>query len=95
MINSKQRSALRSMANTVTAIFQIGKGGISDALVSQLDDALEKRELIKISVLETCELAPKDALSALADRLGAEPVQAIGRKIVLYRESRDNKKIEL
>lgn len=95
MINSKQRSTLRSMANTLNPIFQIGKGGITEAFVSQLDDAFEKRELIKITVLETAGLEPKEALEELAGALNAEPVQAIGRKIVLYRESEEHKQIEL
>lgn len=95
MITSKQRARLRALANPVPTIFQIGKGGINDNLLKQLDDALEARELIKIHVLETAFLDPRDTLSELAEALGAEPVQAIGGRIVLYRESKENKTIEI
>ena len=61
MITGKQRATLRSMANTIQPIFQIGKGGLTPALTQQLDDALEARELIKVSVLETCEITPKES----------------------------------
>lgn len=95
MINGKQRAALRSMANTIQPIFQIGKGNITENIVSQLDDALEARELIKISVLETAEITAKEASATLAEALCAEPVQCIGRKLVLYRPSRENPRIEI
>lgn len=95
MITSKQRAYLRSLANPMPTIFQIGKGGINDNLIKQLDDALEARELIKIHVLETSFLEPRATLSELAEQLGAEPVQAIGARIVMYRESKENKTIEL
>lgn len=95
MITSKQRAKLRSLANPVPSIFQIGKGGITDNLLQQLDDALEARELIKIHVLETAFAEPRALLSELAEALGAEPVQAIGSRIVLYRESKENKTIEI
>jgi len=95
MINGKQRATLRSMANTIQPIFQIGKGNITENLVSQLDDALEARELIKISVLETAEVTAKEASETLSKALRAEPVQCIGRKLVLYRASRENPRIEL
>ena len=91
-ITGKQRAYLRSLANKVPSIFQIGKEGISDNLVKQLSDALTARELIKIHVLENCELAPREASDELSDILGAIPVQTIGRKIVLYRQSEDEKK---
>ncbi len=93
MITSKQRAALRGMANTIPAILQIGKGGICDNLLRQIDDALEARELVKISILETAMLDTRATCSAIAEELGAEPVQAIGFKFVLYRESKENKKI--
>ncbi len=95
MITSKQRAALRALANPVPAIFQIGKGGVTDNLLKQLDEALTARELIKIHVLETSFLHPRDTLNELAASLGAEPVQAIGSRIVLYRESKENKVIEI
>lgn len=95
MITSKQRATLRGLANPVPTIFQIGKGGINDNLIKQLDDALEARELIKIHILETAFLDPRDTLNELCAKLGAEPVQAIGSKIVMYRESKEHKTIEI
>ncbi len=91
-ITGKQRAYLRSLANRVPAIFQIGKEGISENLIKQLSDALTARELIKIHVLENCELTPREASDELSDILGAIPVQTIGRKAVLYRQSDDEKK---
>lgn len=95
MITSKQRAALRSMANTMQPLYQIGKEGITPSVTAQLDDALEARELIKISVLETADVTAKEAIEILAGRLHAEPVQCIGRKIVLYRRSKDKPRIEI
>lgn len=93
MITSKQRAALRGMANQIPAILQIGKGGICENFLKQVDDALEARELVKITVLETAFLDTKEACSQVAQMLGAEPVQAIGSKFVIYRESKENKTI--
>ena len=90
-MTGKQRALLRKMANTLDPVFQIGKGDIGEALIESVDQALEKRELIKLSVLETASIDAKTAQAELAQRLGAEPVQCIGRKFVLYRESRDHK----
>lgn len=95
MITSKQRAYLRGLANRITPILQIGKGGINDNFLKQVDDALEARELVKITVLETALLDTRETCGYVAEELSAEPVQAIGSKFVLYRESRDNKKIEL
>lgn len=93
MITSKQRAALRGMANGIPAILQIGKGGICENFLKQVDDALEARELVKISILETALLDTKATCNHIAELLGAEPVQSIGSKFVLYRESRENKTI--
>lgn len=95
MITSKQRAYLRGLANKITPIFQIGKGGINDNMIKQADDALEKRELIKFHVLENSLLNTKETCSAVAKVLSAEPVAAIGSKFVLYRESKDYKEIVL
>ena len=92
-MTSKERANLRSIASTIQPIFQIGKGGINDAMVNSIGEALYKRELIKITVLKTCEDEPKEILQEIAERLEAEPVTAIGNKIVLYKRS-DNDKIE-
>lgn len=95
MITTKQRAYLRSLANGIDAIMQIGKSGITEPLVATLSDALEAREMIKISVLETAPLSPKECMGELSEKLGCESVQVIGRKIVLYRESKENKHIIL
>lgn len=97
MITSKQRAYLRKMANTLEPIFQIGKSGITDELVKQLSLALESRELIKIHILETAMLETKSCCNELAERLKAEPIQAIGSKMVIYKqaEKNANRKIEL
>ncbi len=95
MLTSKQRAQLRSMASTMDTIMQIGKGGISDTLVATVSDALEARELIKMKVLENCDLGVRGAAEELAARTGAEVVSVIGTKCILYRESATKKKIEL
>lgn len=94
-MTSKQRALLRSMANTLHPLYQIGKAGVTPAVTEQLDAALEARELIKITVLETAPESPKDTMETLAARLHAEPVQCIGKKLTLYRRSKDNPRIEL
>ena len=87
-MTGKQRADLRSLANTVPAQHQIGKGGAeSPALLKMLSDALEANELIKIHVLNNCDYTPKEICAMLAEALGAEPVQVIGQKVVLYRPS--------
>ena len=95
MITSKQRAYLRSLANAEPTIMQIGKGGIGENLIKTVSDALEARELIKLSVLENCGYTAREAADELAEVLGAEVAGVIGRKIILYRESEKNKKIEL
>lgn len=94
-MTSKQRALLRSMANTLQPLYQIGKAGVTPAVTEQLDAALEARELIKITVLETAPESPKDTMETLAARLRAEPVQYIGKKLTLYRRSKENPRIEL
>ena len=95
MLNSKQRAYLRAMANSESAIMQIGKGGIGENLIKTVSDALEARELIKMSVLENCDWTTREAADDLAEAVGADLVGVIGRKIILYRESEKNKRIEL
>ncbi len=96
MITSKQRAYLRKLANTIDPIFQIGKGGITEEIIKQLSLALEARELIKVHILETALLDTKTACNDIAKALNAEPIQAIGSKIVLYRPAKPQKrKIEL
>lgn len=97
MITGKQRAYLRKLAHGLEPIFQIGKEGVTDALTDALDKALEKRELIKVHILETALLETRPACDEIARRLNAEPVQAIGNKFVLYREAGEekNRKIEI
>lgn len=90
-MTSKERASFRSMANTMQPIFQIGKNGISDNTIKQIDDALEARELIKITVLETAGDATKVFANELAQEVNAEVIQVIGSKFVLYRKSKKNK----
>ena len=94
-MTGKERATLRAMANSIQPIFQVGKGGIGENLIQQVDEALEARELIKITVLETADVTAREASDILSKELGAEPVQSIGRKFVLYRRSRENPRIEL
>lgn len=95
MLTSKQRAYLRGLATNEPTIMQIGKGGIGENLVKTVSDALEARELIKMSVLENCDWTAREAADELAEAVGADVVGVIGRKIILYRESEKNKKIEL
>ena len=95
MLTSKQRAALRSMANTMDTILYICKYGITENTLKEAYDALEARELIKGAVQQGCELSAREALDQLCERVHAEPVQCIGRRFVMYRESRDHKRIEL
>ncbi|MBQ9086844.1 MAG: ribosome assembly RNA-binding protein YhbY [Clostridia bacterium] len=95
MITSKQRAYLRGLANGIPAIMQIGKGGIGENLAKTVSDALEARELIKLTVLENCVETPREAADAIAEATGADVVGVIGRKVILYRESVNHKTIEL
>lgn len=95
MLTSKQRSYLRSLANTVEPIFQVGKGGIGDNLIRQFNDALEARELVKATVLKNAEADVRGICEEIAEQTDAEVVQVIGSKFVLYRESVKHKEIEL
>ncbi len=88
MFTSKQRSVLRSLAQNIEPIGQIGKGGITENVIKSFSEVLEKRELIKITVLNNSESDAKELIQELADALKAEPVCVIGHKIVLYRKSK-------
>jgi len=94
-ITTKQRATLRSMANKLSPSIIIGKGGVTENLIKQVDVELETRELVKCSILKTALLDSKTVCNAIAEELGAHAVQAIGSKFVLYRESKENKQIEL
>ena len=94
-MNSKQRAYLRKISAMEAPIFQVGKSSVTPELTAAIDEALEKRELIKLSVLKNCFDDPKEIAQVIAERTRSEVVQVIGKKVVLYRESKDNKKIEL
>ena len=91
MLTSKERSNLRSIAQKIEPITQVGKLGVNESLIESLDKAIEKRELIKVTVLENSGLIPKDAGFEIAEQLGAEFVCATGRKLVFYRRSLSDK----
>lgn len=95
MITSKQRSFLRGLAHDLEPTVYIGKSGMTDNIVKEMEIGLEMRELVKVKLQEGCDLTPKDAANILADILKAEYVQAIGRKFTLYRQSKEHKQIEL
>ncbi|MEZ0536276.1 YhbY family RNA-binding protein [Caldicellulosiruptoraceae bacterium PP1] len=95
MITSKQRSILRAMANDFSSIIHIGKEGITNEVLKQIDDALEARELIKISLEKNSDISPKDAIKSICETLNAEPVQVIGRKIVVFRQSKTKPRIQI
>ena len=94
-MTSKQRAYLRGLANKTDAIFQIGKNGINDNLIKQLDDALEARELIKITTLETAPDSAKNLSFEIAGRTNSIVIQVIGNKITLFRKKEKDSKIEL
>ena len=89
--NSKQRAYLKGLAMNMTPIIQIGKSSVTPELTQAVEEALEARELIKISVLQNCLDDPRQMAEVLAERTHADVVQVIGKKIVLYKEGKDNK----
>ena len=95
MITGKQRAYLRSLANTLEPIFQIGKSGISENLIQQLSDALDARELIKIHVLETAPDTAKNLGIEISNLTNSTLVQTIGNKITLFKQKEKNSKYEL
>ncbi len=95
MLTGKQRSYLKSLSNSMQPVVHVGKSGINDNLVKQADDALECRELIKGTVLRNSPAGVREAAEELAQRTQADIVSVVGSKFVLYRESVNNKNIEL
>lgn len=91
-MNTKQRAYLKSLAMTMDPIFQIGKSSMTPGLTAAISEALDARELIKISVLQNCADDPKDLAQIIAERTRSQVVQIIGKKIVLYKEGKDDKK---
>lgn len=92
---SKQRAYLKGLAMTIDPIYQVGKSSLTPEITKGIDEALEARKLIKINVLKNCLDDPNEMAQIIAERTRAEVVQVIGNKIVLYRPSKDKKKIEL
>lgn len=95
MLTGKQKRYLRSLAHHLNPIFQVGKGGVNDQLIRHINEAIEVRELIKISILNNNEDDRNEIAQDLASGSQSELVQVIGKTIVLYKESRENKQIEL
>ena len=95
-MTSKQRAYLKGLAMTMDPILQLGKGGLTPENTAAVEEALAARELIKISVLQNCMDDPKELASLVGERTRSQVVQVIGKKIVLYKEGKDEKKkIEL
>lgn len=97
MITGKQRAYLRKLGHELQPVMQIGKEGLSDTVIGAIDEVLEKRELIKIAILETAMLDTRETCDETAKRLKAEPVQSIGNKFIIYRKSSNekNRRIEI
>ncbi|MBD7983090.1 ribosome assembly RNA-binding protein YhbY [Sporosarcina sp. Sa2YVA2] len=94
MLTGKQKSYLRSKAHHLSPIFQIGKGGLTEEIIKQIEVALEARELIKVSILQNCEEDKNDIAASFQDA-GIEVVQIIGKILVVYKESQEKKQIVL
>jgi RNA-binding protein len=92
-MTGKQRARLRGMANTIETIIYIGKEGVTEGTVKECYDALEARELIKGCVQQGAPVSAREALTVLCEKTGAEPIQQIGRRFVMYRASRENPRI--
>ncbi|MBA2173524.1 ribosome assembly RNA-binding protein YhbY [Halobacillus locisalis] len=95
MLTSKQKKHLRTISHEVQPIFQVGKAGVNENMTKQIDEALEKRELIKVSILQNNFDDNKQVAEQIVEATGAHIVQMIGNTIILYKESEENKQIEL
>lgn len=95
MLTSKQRARLRSLANDMDTIMQVGKDGVNENMIKTVSDALEARELIKMRALENSGMTSREAAEELAEAVGADVVSVVGTRFVLYRRSEKNPKIEL
>lgn len=95
MLTGKQRSYLKSLANGIKPITQIGKAGLTDAFLEQLEMALDSREIVKVTILEASALDTKETANEVTQAVRAEFVQAIGNKFVIYRKNHKDPKIEL
>ncbi|MBS4194756.1 ribosome assembly RNA-binding protein YhbY [Lederbergia citri] len=95
MLTGKQKRYLRSLAHHINPIFQVGKGGVNENMIKQIDEALEKRELLKVSILQNCDEDKETVANEIVEGTKAELVQIIGNIIVVYKESREHKEITL
>lgn len=95
MITSKQRAKLKSLANTLNPLIQVGKGGLGEGVINQIDKSLEDHELIKITVLKNSPVEAKEIVDEILEKTNAEFVQQLGNKLTIYRESVENKTIEI
>lgn len=94
-MTSRQRAYLKGLASTIDPVFQVGKAGLTPEVTEAVSEAFNNRELIKVSVLKNCSDIPQDIAEAVAARTDSQVVHVIGRKIVLYKENKNNKKIFL
>ena len=94
-MTSKQRAYLMSQASTMDPIFQIGKASLSPEIITALDEALEKRELIKVSVLKNCIDDPREIASVIGERTRSEVIKVIGKKMIFFRQAKKNSKYNL
>lgn len=95
MLTGKQRSFLKAQSHNKKPLAQLGKDGITEAFMAQLDELLEHHELVKVNVLEMSLLSAKTVANEIAEKLDAEFVQAIGNKFTIYRQSRTNPTLEI
>jgi len=95
MLTGKQKRFLRAKAHHLSPIFQVGKGGVNDNMIKQIGEALEVRELLKVTILQNCEQDKDEVAQVISKGTKAHVVQKIGNIIVVYKESRENKKLEL
>lgn len=95
MLTGKQRAQLRALANPIDTVLMVGKGGFSDRLFKTADEVITARELIKGKVLEACEYSAREAADTIAAHIGADVVQVIGSKFVLYKKNEKEPKIKL
>lgn len=95
MLTSKQRAQLRGLANGIDTIMQIGKDGVTESVIRQAQESIGVRELIKVRVLETAMLTPREACEQICAAIGAEPVQCIGTRFVMYKRNAEKPTIEL
>ena len=95
MMTSKQRAYLKGLAMTIEPVFNIGKAGVTPEVIEAIREAIDKRELIKVGVLKNCMDDPKEMANIIAERSQSQVVQVIGKKIILYKESKEHPKIVL